>query len=117
MMKIIPVILSALALAACSGDATKDNRNGLGVAQSVYGVALTGALAYKKLPPCPSPLACRDAATLETMQKVDRGAYAAIEAAYAAVKTDPTSPATKILIQAALSSTEGFKALVDAKGK
>ena len=51
------------------------------------------------------------------MQKVSRGAYAAIEAAYAAVKTDPTSPATKILIQAALSSTEGFKALVDAKGK
>ena len=116
-MKIIAILLSALALTACSGDVTTDNRNGLGVAQSVYGVALTGALAYKKLPPCPAPLACRDAATLETIQKVDRGAYAAIEAAHAAVKTDPTSPATKILIQAALSSTEGFKALVDAKGK
>ena len=56
-MKIIAILLSALALTACSGDTTTDNRNGLGVAQSVYGVALTGALAYKKLPPCPSPLA------------------------------------------------------------
>ena len=56
-MKIIAILLSALALTACSGDVTTDNRNGLGVAQSVYGVALTGALAYKRLPPCPAPLA------------------------------------------------------------
>ena len=110
-------LLIVLAIAGCSGDVVTDNRNKLGVAQSLYGVGLSGALLYRKRPPCPAPVLCRDAETLATIQAVDRGAFSAIEAAHAAVKTDPTSPATTILIQAAIGSAEGFKSLIDAKGK
>ena len=58
-------------------------------AKSSYQVALTAAVAYKRLPVCATPrvLPCHDPAILAQIQKADNVAAAALDAAENAVRT------------------------------
>jgi len=112
-MRAIASIVAFSLLAACSGDQATKNRDALGASQTVLAAAQTGALAYRARNPCPSRmLVCRDATTYAEIQRIDRVAVEANNAAYAALKRDPAAPSTKFLIDTAINAINGYDARV-----
>lgn len=103
---------ATLALGACSGDQATQNRDALGTSQTVLAAAQAGALGYRNRPPCPAPtlLVCRDAAIYAEIQRIDRIATEANNAAYAALKRDPAAPSTKFFVSTAVNAINGFSA-------
>jgi hypothetical protein len=113
MPRLITIVAMALFLtvAGCSGDQATQNRDALGTSQTVLAAAQTGALAYRNRPACPSrALVCRDAAIYAEIQRIDRIATEANNAAYAALKRDPSAPSTKFFISTAVNAINGFSA-------
>ena len=88
MTKYVPIIITALALAGCSGTEAQKNQDRLGALEASYTIAQNGAILYRGLTPCatnPTP-PCRDFLTYLKIQEIDRRATAAIEAAHARVR-------------------------------
>ena len=91
-------LLVALTLALASCTTTPDTP-----AQAVYAIhgtyatALTLAVKYKQLPPCPTTLVCSDAAVVKRLQSADDTAYGALRAAQDAVRKggSDTTPVDK----------------------
>lgn len=85
-------------------------------ARSTYAVALTEAVKYRELPPCPANAPpCSDPAIVAQLQKADTVASAALAAAEAAVRT-PAVGASAIdrAVQAAVSALGALTAIVSA---
>lgn len=51
-----------------------------------YAAALTVAVKYKQLPPCPTVVVCSDAAVVKRLQSADDTAYVALSAAQSAAR-------------------------------
>lgn len=116
MRRYIPFIAAAL-LAACSSDPTTTNRDTLGTSQTMLAAAQSVALNYRARPACPAPvLLCRDAAVYAEMQRLDRIALAANNAAYDALKRDPAAASTKFLAESAMNAIKGFDAFTREQG-
>jgi hypothetical protein len=75
-------------LAGCSTTGTpQDPAQTIYALQSGYATALTVAVAYKGLPPCPTTVICSSPKVVTQMQQADDLAYAAIKAAETTVRT------------------------------
>lgn len=80
------LIAAVLALAACA--TPQSPAESVFQAKTAHAVALRSAVAYRELPRCnPAPQPCHDPAVVQQLQKADRTADAALDAAEAAVRT------------------------------
>lgn len=84
---VFSLLIVALMLGACA-TADKPSQQVFAIHQS-YDLALTGAVAYRQLPPCATPAVqpCRDPVVLEQIRKADLVAKPAMDAAQSAVRT------------------------------
>lgn len=79
-------LILVLALAGCATPDTPSQA--VFQAKSSYAVALTAAVAYKRLPDCSgAPLPCSDRVVVAQIQKADNVAAAALDAAESAVRS------------------------------
>lgn len=81
MMKLM--LIAALLLGGCANSPEK----AVYQAHLAYDVALSGAVFYRDLPPCPAKPLCRDAEALATIQKADKVAYEALSSAQKVVRS------------------------------
>jgi hypothetical protein len=115
-LRMVATIALAALLVACGGDPAQRNRDSLGAVEASYTIAQNGAILYRGLTPCsvnPTP-PCRDRATYEKIQEIDRRATAAIEAAHARVRLNPTDAAIPGLIAAAQAAVGNLKTATPA---
>lgn len=79
------ILIIALAVAGCS--TPQSPAETVFQAKTAHAVALRSAVAYRELPACPKAPVCHDPAVVAQLQKADRTADAALDAAEAAVRT------------------------------
>lgn len=80
------LLLAGVLLAACA--TPESPQQSVFQAKSGYAVALTAAVAYKRLPDCVrAPQPCHDAKVLAQLQKADTVASTALDSAENAVRT------------------------------
>lgn len=123
MKRIILALATVLTLAGFSGcttdpKTTTSPQQAVFEAKSAYAVALTAAVAYKRLPPCDkNPRPCSDKAVVAQIQKADNVAASALDAAETAVRTpgfgndvvSSSVTAAQSALQAFVSITSGAK--------
>lgn len=95
------------------------SRNNLAQVESAYGIALTAAVAYRRLPLCKAgetaslTRLCAQRGVILTLQAADRQARVAVVAARDFVRNHPTLNAVDILILAK-NAVDQFRAVIDA---
>ncbi len=111
-MKIFSVVIAALALAACGADQATINRDTLGTSQTLIVGAQKVALDYRARPVCTATVTvpCRNPAVYAEMQRLDRMAVDANNAAYVAVQANPEATSTKLAVDAAIAVIKNFDA-------
>lgn len=83
----VSILALAVLLSACVAGLTRPDQR-VFQAKTDYAVALTVAVAYRRLPPCPTATQiCSDKAVVAQLQKADRVASAALDAAETVVRT------------------------------
>jgi hypothetical protein len=109
------------ALAGCGStrSAPDTPQQAVFAAKSAYATALTGAVAYKRLPQCSATakLPCSEPVLVAQLQKADNVAAAALDAAEAAVRTPRVGDtAAAKAVQAAQASLAALTSLVASLG-
>lgn len=110
-MRIIGVLVLGFALSSCATFNNPLNRTQLLNTESAYGLALSGAVAYRGL--CAKkqiPSTCRD--IVLRMQSADRRVRVAIRDARVFIKNNPTLNAATVLI-AVQNAISDFRSIVD----
>lgn len=116
-MKRILASAFLIVLMGCAGvTATLDPQQAVFAAKQSYAIALTAAVAYRRLPPCPnvSPL-CRDAKVLAQLQKIDDASAALLDGAEATVRSGGGNVA--MAITAAQQAVAAFTSITQTLGK
>lgn len=101
-------VLPILLLAACATTPRTPAQTVFAL-EGGYGAALSVAVQYKNLPPCPGPALCSDAAVVARLQAADRLAFADIQAAQAAVTQGLTPTVIEGLVNDALVDLAAFQ--------
>lgn len=87
-MKKLLIAISISLLAGCAGlNAPETPAQKVYVAHTVYDGALSVAIAYKRLPPCPQAVICSEKEVIAVLQKADIVAFEALSTAQTAVRT------------------------------
>lgn len=119
-MNVIISMLMALALYAGLGGcaAPESPQQSVFQAKSGYAVALTAAVAYKRLPDCTkAPQPCSDKAVVTQLQKADTVASTALDAAETAVRTPGFGDAVVASsVTAARSALDAFVSITTSLG-
>lgn len=110
MNRLLAILVITLAGCVSSGGTVTQSNPAQAVyaAKEAYAVALTAAVAYKRLPPCVaggSPV-CRNASVLSQLQKADDAAAALIDGAQATVNAGGTN--VEMAITAATQAVAAF---------
>lgn len=106
------IVLAALLLTACA--TPQSPQQSVFQAKSGYQVALTAAVAYKRLPVCsvPAKPPCSEKAIVAQLQRADNVTAAALDAAESAVRSPNFGQdVTKSAIAAAQSALNAFVAI------
>ncbi len=113
------IIASAflIVLMGCAGvTATLDPQQAVYAAKQSYAVALTAAVAYKRLPQCPTATkVCKDAKVIAQLQKIDDASAALLDGAEATVRSGGTGSA--LAITAAQQAVAAFTSITATLGK
>lgn len=103
---IIIAILYVCAIVACTSTAQQSPAQSVYAIESSYAAALQIAVAYKRLPPCPGPVICADAAVVNRLQKADDAAAALLQGAQTTVRSGATG--ADLAIKAAQEAASAF---------
>jgi hypothetical protein len=124
---LLAVVFTALALVGCAGSGTDTNTVSITPAQAVftlkssYAVALSGAVAYSRLPSCGTPPVgvppCSDPAIIAKLRQADDLASAALNSAEAVVRSDASLDAKGKALQAAQTAIGVLTAITQALPK
>lgn len=109
----------AVALAGCASGPPATPEAAVFAAKSSYEVALTAAVAYKRLPVCSATvkMPCSEPALVAQLQKADITASAALDAAETAARTPRVgTTATEKALDAARAALAAFSSLVATLG-
>jgi hypothetical protein len=114
-MRFIVSAILALALSACASTPTNPQQAVFAAKQS-YAVALTVAVAYKKLPTCAptAPPLCSKPDVVATLQKVDTASSALLNAAENTVRTQGAGANAQTAIKAAEQAVSAFVTITAA---
>lgn len=108
-MKRFAAVLALAILSACALIPQSPQQAVFSAKQS-YAVALTAAVAYKRLPPCPTPSkVCSDKKVVGQLQKADDAAAALLDGAEVTVRTGGGNVA--MAIQAAQQAVAAFTSI------
>lgn len=109
-MKLLTALL-AFALTACASP--QSPQQAVFQAKSSYAVALTAAVAYKRLPSCEKAAQpCSDKGVISQLQKADNVAAGALDAAEHAVRTPGLGESTvQTAVVAARAALEAFTSI------
>lgn len=117
-MKKFLVSLALVGLTACasiggSGAPGMSPQQGVFAAKQSYAVALTAAVAYKRLPPCPTPSkVCSDPKVVSQLQKVDEASAALLDGAEATVRSGGGNAA--MAVKAATEAVSAFTTITQS---
>ncbi len=115
MKKLVAVFVLTLVASCASVTATLDPQQAVYAAKQSYAVALTAAVAYKRLPPCPTVTkVCSDKAVVVRLQKADDAAAALLDGAEATVRTGGGNVA--MAMQAATQAVAAFSSITKTLG-
>ncbi len=116
-MKRILAILILTTVAACAGvSAPQSPQQAVFAAKQSYAVALTAAVAYKRLPPCPTVTkVCSDPKVIAQLQKIDDASAALLDGAEATVRTGGGN--VQMAITAAQQAVAAFSSITQTLGK
>ncbi len=97
-MKKLLAVLILTTVAACAGvSAPQSPAQAVYAAKQSYAVALTAAVAYKRLPTCPTATkVCSDPKIVSQLQKIDTASSALLDGAEATVRSGGTGAALAI---------------------
>lgn len=113
------LIVAALLLSACA--TPQSPQQAVFQAKSSYEVALTAAVAYRRLPACAVPVRqpCSDKAVVAQVQRADKVAFDALGAAESAVRTpgfgDSVISSAVTAAQAALNAFVSITSTLEVK--
>lgn len=112
------IVIAALFLAACT--TPQSPAQAVFQAKTAHAVALRTAVAYRELPKCnPAPQPCHDPAVVAQLQKADKTADAALDAAENVVRTpgfgENVITSTIAAAQAALAAFTSITATLGGK--
>ncbi|MCR4299332.1 MAG: hypothetical protein NUV75_11405 [Gallionella sp.] len=118
-MKAIIAVLSLVLLTAFNGCASTPTNPQQAVfsAKQSYAVALTVAVAYRRLPACGSPTAtpiCSKPDVVATLKKVDTASSALLDAAENTVRTQGAGANAQTAITAATQAVAAFQTITNA---
>ncbi len=115
MKRLLLSIALALSLAACASINNPVSRTTIVTAESAYGVALSAAVAYRKL--CADKVIARAtcAPVVTKLQNADRKVQVALSNLRLFVKNNPTVDAVS-LITAVKDAVDDFQAIASANG-
>jgi hypothetical protein len=107
-MKRLLAILILTTVAACAGvTAPQSPAQAVFAAKQSYAVALTAAVAYKRLPPCPTTTkVCSDPAIVSQLQKIDTASFALLDGAENTVRSGGSN--VQMAITAAEQAVQAF---------
>lgn len=109
-------LLSASACTTSPPAAPQSPQQAVYAAKASYAVALSAAVAYKKLPTCTAggaPL-CSDPKVVATLQKVDTASIALLDAAEATVRTPGAGANAQTAVTAATQAVAAFTTITQA---
>jgi hypothetical protein len=114
-MKMLIAVI-ALAIAGCA--TPQSSQQSVFQAKTAYAVALTTAVAYKRLPDCATrPQPCSDKAVVAQLQKADTVAATALDAAETAVRTPGFGESViRSSVTAARAGLDAFLSIVNTLG-
>ncbi len=113
MKRLLAVLI--LATAAACASAPQSPQQAVFAAKQDYAAALTAAVAYKRLPPCPTATKlCKDAKIVTQLQKADDAAAALLDGAEATVRTGGGNVA--MALQAATQAVSAFSTITKTLG-
>jgi hypothetical protein len=109
-------LLFVLFLTACATPETA--QQAVFQTKSGYEVALTAAVAYKRLPPCEKAAQpCSDKSVVAQLQKADKVAYDALRAAESAVRTPALGQGSaNAAVTAARAALDAFVSITTSLG-
>ena len=117
-MKILIAALSFVLLTAfgCASTAPVNPQQAVFAAKQSYAVALTVAVAYKRLPACTptSPPLCSKPDVVATLQKVDTASSALLDAAENTVRTQGAGANVQTAITAATQAVAAFTTITQS---
>lgn len=121
-MKMFRLCIALLAIAAFTGCATiqgaqdSSAQRSVFAAKQTYAIALTVAVAYKKLPTCAptAPPLCSKPDVVATLQKVDTASSALLNAAENTVRTQGAGANAQTAIKAAEQAVSAFATITAA---
>lgn len=104
-------------VASCAGvTAPQSPAQAVFAAKQSYAVALTAAVAYKRLPACPAATKiCSDPAVVAQLQKIDTASSALLDGAEATVRTGGGN--VQMAITAAEQAVSAFTTITATLGK
>jgi hypothetical protein len=114
------IFVACAALAACATQPGQPAPKPLTPAQQVFAIqsdydtALSLAIAYKMLPPCPGAVLCSDAATVTRIQAADQAANDALQAAQAQVRNGTNAGTLAADVVAAQSAVSAFQTIANS---
>lgn len=116
MKRLISVFVLTL-VASCAGvTAPQSPAQAVFAAKQSYAVALTAAVAYKRLPPCPTVSnVCSDPAIVSQLQKIDTASSALLDGAEATVRAGGGN--VQMAITAAEQAVSAFTTITATLGK
>ncbi len=115
MKRLIGIFVLTLVASCASVTATLDQQQAIYAAKQSYAVALTAAVAYKRLAPCPTVTkVCKDAKVVSQLQKADDAAAALLDGAEATVRTGGGNVA--MALQAATQAVSAFTSITKTLG-
>ncbi len=115
MKKLLAVFVLTLVASCASVTATVSPQQAVFAAKQDYAVALTAAVAYKRLPPCPTATKiCKDAKVIAQLQKIDDASAALLDGAETTVRSGGTGAA--LAITAAQQAVSAFTTITKTLG-
>ncbi len=116
MKRLIGAFVLTLVSACASVTATLDPQQAVFAAKQSYAVALTAAVAYKRLPPCPTATkVCKDAKVIAQLQKIDDASAALLDGAETTVRSGGGN--VQMAITAAQQAVAAFTSITATLGK
>lgn len=104
-----------LTLVASCASAPQSPQQAVFAAKQDYAVALTAAVAYKRLPPCPTATKlCKDPKVVAQLQKIDDASAALLDGAEVTVRAGGGNVA--MALQAATQAVSAFTTITKTLG-